>query len=118
MRKLTLEEFNNKWVYEPDNLDGWSVTTKGDCDDYALTVAWIVAGNSWVRFWINTLLFRTTFHRVHTGKEYHLILKHKGKYIDNITREWRDDHPYKPVFPWVWLPFFVVIKMSIGKLFK
>ena len=118
MDKFTLEEFNERWVYEVDKVDGWSVTTQGDCDDYALSVAWIMADYSWIKFWFNVWTFRTTFHRVHTGLEPHIVLRHKGQYIDNITKEWQEEHSYRPIFPWVWLAPFVVLKMMLGKVFK
>jgi len=115
MEKLTLKEFNDRWTYEADRIDGWSLTSRGDCDDYALSVAWIMAEHSWVRFWTNVWTFKTTFHRVRTDSgDAHIVLKHKGLFIDNIKREWREEHNYKPIFPWVWLPPFVAVKMIVG----
>lgn len=118
MKKLPLEKFNKKWVYEADKIDGWSVTNRGDCDDYALTVAWIVSDHSWIKFWFNVFFFRVLFYHVYTGTEDHIVLKYKGQFIDNINMSWRDDHGYKAKFPYLWLPPFVVLKVIFGKLFN
>lgn len=115
---MTLDDLNQKWVYEKDKVDGWSVTATGDCDDYALTAAYILSDQSWVKFWFNVLFFRIVFWRVHTGSEPHLILRWKGMYIDNISREWFDTHDYKYIFPWVILPPMIAVKMIVGKFLK
>jgi len=119
MKKLSLKELNNKWEYRSDELDGWTVTSEGDCDDYALTVAWIAADHSWVKFWWDVATFKTLFYRVKTENGTpHLILRHKSVYIDNRYKQWLIENPYKKIFPFVWLPPFVAVKVFIGRFFK
>ena len=119
-----LDKFLANFDYEPDGwLDSWNVLSieddeAGDCDDHAATTAYIVSGG-WLMFWVNVCLFRMKFLRVLTGGGVtHIILKYKGRYIDNITGEWRYDHAYKPIFPWIILPPIVAWKLFLGKIVR
>ena len=115
MDRISIEQLNDKWSYEHDRVDGWTVTNRGDCDDYALTVGWIVSGHSWLRFWWNVLSFRLLFVLVTTKSgEAHIVLRWRGRYIDNISRDWNVLRGYKLRFPWVALPHVVLVKMLIG----
>jgi len=119
---LTLQTFIDNFVYKADGrIDSWRIIYKnpiGDCDDFAITAAYILSGSSLVRMWFNICTFRMVFLRVHTGTESHVVLRYKGQYIDNITKEWRSSHGYKRIFPWVFIPPVIAIKMLLGKIFK
>lgn len=121
-RPTTISDLNWRFRYEADRTDGWTALQgedlRGDCDDYALTAALIMADWSWLRFWFHVLTFQTRFHHVrarHNG-ESHLVLYVRGPgYIDNIYREWMTSNPHPKNFPWVALPPIVALKILAGK---
>ena len=117
MNKLTVEEYRRAFVYENDGIDSWQITTKGDCDDFAISVAWIVSGHSLIRLWLNILFFRVRFYRVMANAP-HAVLYYRGQYIDNIKPNWRGDVGFRKIFPWIYLPPVVFLKMLIGKVTK
>ena len=47
---MTLSEFRRRYVYKADKSDKWTILDaaegplRGDCEDFALTVLWILAG--------------------------------------------------------------------------
>ena len=119
---MTLQTFIDNFAYKADGpLNTWRIVVKeplGDCNDFAITAAYILSGESLVRMWLNICLFRMVFLRVHTGTEPHAVLKYKGQYIDNITKGWSDSHGYRGIFPWVFIPPLIAFKMLIGKIFN
>jgi predicted transglutaminase-like cysteine proteinase len=116
---MQTHEFIAQFRYSADKgMDSYRILKageRGDCDDFAMTVAYLEAG-SIARLWINILTLRTTFHRVTaTEGEGHLVLKHRGQYIDNIKKYWRPTVDYKRKFPYVRGPLTIAIKLLIGK---
>lgn len=117
---MNLEEFEKKFAYKPDTVDSWRNLTyenppAGDCDDYAVTVAYLLADKSWFKFWFDVLFFRSVFWwgYASTGSK-HLMLWRWGKgWTDNIYKGWSKKNPNKHRFPMI-LPF-AAIKMLIGK---
>lgn len=116
---------NQKFIYEKDGIDSWSVLdidnrdkVYGDCDDYSLTLAWILSGRSLPKLCWNTLILKTRFYFTKSKQNNigHLVLKYNGYYIDNIENYWREDIIHKKVFL---LPLpIALIKYGIGKLLK
>jgi len=116
------DEFIAAWKYEADgSLDNYhllSAGQAGDCDDFAVSVAYLEAGGL-LKFIFNITTFRSSFHRVTaTAGEGHLVLRHRGKYIDNIKRKegWRDNIGFPRKFPYIILPPVVLLKLILGKL--
>ena len=90
---------NDLFVYEYDTVqydaaDYWRVLDvdaekdEGDCEDYALTVAWLLAERSRFKF-LKMLLtgkFKICYVTVNGGG--HAILEYEGMYVDNWKRQW------------------------------
>ena len=118
---MTTQEFIDNFKYTPDGrIDSWRIindTLEGDCDDFATTVLYLESG-SLLKFWLNVIFLRASFHFVTTGTENHVVLKYKGKYIDNIKPQWRDSVGFKRKFPWVFIYPLVVIKMALGLIWR
>lgn len=117
-----LSKFISSFKYKADGFDTWRVISKqpyeGDCDDFSLTIAYLKAGN-WFRFWFMVWTLQIRFLLVTApSKEPHVVLRYKGKYIDNIKPFWCDTLDYPTRFPWVFLPPVVMIKVILGKVFK
>lgn len=96
-----MNDFLSRFVYERGGLlDGWRIVeTKGDCDDFALTVLWHLCGRRWWLVAWRVLTFQAVFWRVASPSNKglarifgrHLVLKYKGQWIDSTFPEWRDD---------------------------
>lgn len=86
-----VHEFIASFRYLADGQDRWTLIDQpphqGDCEDFALTVAWLIAG-SWLRFWWGVLTFRFVFWQSWARgdrKSPHIALWVRGKgWIDNI----------------------------------
>ena len=128
--KPSLIQFNERFRWMRDvGLDSWRVLKPrlngwyfGDCDDYALTVLWIMAGHSKLRMALWLITFKAVFWQVKSpGGEQHIILWIRGKgWIDNIYPHWRE-RPYfhQKLFPWLWI--FIPMKLFtnlVNKVFS
>lgn len=117
---MTHGEFIARFRYKPDGrLDSWRIIIDdmtGDCDDHALTVAYLEAGGL-LRMFVKVLFCRTQFYWCRTAQgEAHVMVWIKGiGWIDNIAPRIRQE----PIHKWrIWLPLpFVVFKMLVGKAF-
>lgn len=116
-----LAHFNANFKWTSDGrLDSWRLLRdnisgrfKGDCDDYAVTVAYLDSGSSWLRFWWRLVTRQQVFWYTKTPQgEPHLMLWVRGKgWIDNINPTF-GGRKFRRVFPApVWL---VVMKMLVG----
>lgn len=78
----TLKSFK----YEVDKRNSWTLMEppyRGDCEDWALTLAWIHSGG-WARFWIRVLTFRYVFWFVKFRGEGHVVIWIRGEgWFDN-----------------------------------
>lgn len=87
---MRLGEFLRKFRYKADKKDEWNLIHKGpyegDCEDFSLTVAFIISNKSWLEFWFNslTLKFVPWFVKTDEGED-HVALWVRGHgWIDNI----------------------------------
>lgn len=85
-----LADFLARFEYRADDQDRWTLLVhdpKGDCEDFALTVAWLLAGGWW-RFWWGVITFRFVFWQCWARGDRsapHIALWVRGKgWIDNI----------------------------------
>lgn len=86
-----IDAVNAKFKYEKDGkFDNWDVMgpeMRGDCEDYALTIAYLHSG-SWLLFFLRWMLgyYQMWYVKTPSG-EGHAVLEVEGKYIDNFYRE-------------------------------
>jgi len=127
---------NDLFVYEYDTVqydaaDYWRVLDvdaekdEGDCEDYALTVAWLLAERSRFKF-LKMLLtgkFKICYVTVNGGG--HAILEYEGMYVDNWKRQWTlrseyelDYKKYDWTYKYAFNPFVVITKLVMGKFWK
>lgn len=105
--------FREVWRVLNTKKEVWN----GDCEDYALTVMWLMSDQNVYKFLFNLFInpkFSIWF--VHTERGVgHAILEHDGFFVDNIQRKWfiRTDTEYKK-YDW---KFKVYPPMILGKLF-
>jgi predicted transglutaminase-like cysteine proteinase len=97
---------------------------EGDCEDYSLTVLWLMSGEKTSTFVKNVLFNRD--YRMHFVKyirtgEGHAVLSYKGEFCDNIQKKWfkEGSAAYKK-YDWKWPVFgpLVIINLLIGKIVK
>mgnify|MGYP000035298331 CR=1 FL=1 len=122
-----LDDLNARFVYkgESSRIDNWRILKgdgriEGDCEDYALTLIWLMEGRSLFRFWLAIFLFKyRIWHCASPRGVGHAIIFHDGKWIDNIQRRWVAAEPkslgYKLRYPMI--PPLVVAKMLVAKVF-
>ena len=93
----------------------------GDCEDYALTLLWLISGKSMLKFWFNLITFKAQIRRVITKNGGgHAILRYGNMYADNWTLkfvEWErmEKLGHKPFF-WLFTPLDVALKLGIAKI--
>jgi len=117
---MTLDQFNAAFVYKADGkLDSWRVLRtsdpRGDCDDYAITVAHIEAGG-WLALLWGLLTFRFVPWFVWSeNRVSHVALWVRGKgWIDNWYPYYSRTLRHKKRFP-AFLPL-IILKL-IGGIF-
>lgn len=123
----SLHDFMQRYKYKLGHvfIDGWRIVEReGDCDDFALTIAYYLAGESiWKLLW-NVLTFKTIFWLAKSPKNgfwpRHTILYHRGfGYIDssfNNIAFMPKPYPNRLIFPWLFP--VVVLFMLQGKIYK
>lgn len=126
-----LKILNSKFVYkrDPRYLDVWTVMHgdgkwEGDCEDYSITLMWLLADRNILKFLWNILVFKQLmwFVKAPSG-EGHAVVRINGMYYDNIqrkatTKEELERQGYKFVFPMIF-PFVylkLVFSYTIGWL--
>ncbi|PHS43429.1 MAG: hypothetical protein COB05_18215 [Marinobacter sp.] len=92
---MSLKDLNARFTYTPDQGERWKILKartgplRGDCEDYSLTLLWMLSGRSMVRFWLNILSFRYTFWYCTFEGEGHFVMYRIGHgWIDNIQRRY------------------------------
>jgi hypothetical protein len=115
------------FVYTADGrLDKWRIMTAqngkyhGDCEDYALTALYLIAGESLLRFWWLLILRKAKIIYCTIGTIPHAVLRYEKRYLDNIQGKFvslRDleDEDYR-FSRYSYLPIQVAVKMLAYKL--
>lgn len=108
-----------RYVGEEPGWDSWRILKdtprKGDCEDFALTTLWLVAGQSIIRFWWYLVTFQAIIWHVRTPRGVgHAELWFRGQSIDNISPNWKPEHMHKRWFPYLWP--LVAFKMLTRRL--
>lgn len=123
--KESLDVMRKKFVYEADGkLDSWQIldTNKdvinGDCDDFSITIAYLLSDKNMLKLFFNVLTLKIIFWFVLTEDGYgHIVMKHNGYYVDNRYKTWMENFStYRKIMPVV-LPF-VLMKLLIGLFVK
>lgn len=126
-----LDYLNKHFIYTRDEyVDNWNLMCEndqgkllGDCEDYALWVAYhLLSDKSWMKLFWNILTRKIKFHfvRVRHSNNGHAILEHDGLFIDNNWRRWVKVADMTLLYNFKWrmpLPF-ILIKLAIGKIIK
>lgn len=107
------DQYNFKEVWRVIDTD--NPVWEGDCEDYALTVLWLISDRSIIKFLFN-ILINPKFSIWHVTTERgvgHAILKYEDMYVDNIQRKWfaKTDKPYK-TYEWL---FPIIPPLIFGK---
>lgn len=86
-------DLNSRFSYRPDKGEYWRILkgwgpVKGDCEDYSLTLIWLLEGRSMLRFWIALITFKyLIWHCTSPGGDGHAVLWTRGVgWTDNIQR--------------------------------
>ncbi len=130
MFELETKHLNNTWKYKYDSnqygkRDHWKVMKKppyeGDCEDYALTMLYLISEKSWFRFWFYLFTFKARICFVTTKNGGgHGVLKFHKLYIDNWSKKFVSKQEMEKLghrfHPWRFLPTTVAIKMLVAKL--
>jgi predicted transglutaminase-like cysteine proteinase len=112
-----------KYVYDSERhgFDRWVILKEppyeGDCEDYAITLLWLMSGKSMINFWINVITMQVQLRRVITKKgEGHVVLRIGNLYIDNWSKAfvpWETmERAGHKKFLWMYDPLLVIWKMS------
>lgn len=116
-RQADVASFVARFRYRAEKRDRWSLLdgpglVHGDCEDFALTVAWLVCGRSWGRLFWAVLLCRVVFWRARVSGVGHMMLWVRGAgWIDNNYPQWSDTPKWRRVYP-LW--FLVFLKLMKG----
>tara|TARA_S200002703_G_scaffold46390_1_gene40236 strand:- start:882 stop:1313 length:432 start_codon:yes stop_codon:yes gene_type:complete len=127
-REDALAELNATWKYRYDSEqfnrpEYWTIMKEapyeGDCEDYALTLLWLMCDRSMFKFWIALITNEAQIRRVITKNGGgHAILKIGDDYCDNWTKEfvsWKtmSELGHKK-YLWLYSPIGVALKMWMG----
>lgn len=119
-----------KYLYDDDQYgsDTWHIMKEppyeGDCEDYALTLLWLMSGKSMVNFWINVITMQAQLRRVRMKRGgFHVVLKVGDLYADNWTKKfvtWEEMESLCGHTKHLWLydPVLVILKMCWSSLKK
>lgn len=137
MNRRTATKFvNENFVYVPDRKkhvlpDVWEVLQgerlEGDCEDYALTLLFLLEGPSWYQVFKALLTRKAGFHLLkdkETG-EFHIQLEYEDLFIDNIIRKWNDGKQLSPLgfrsvkrLSLTWILFKLTVSWVCKSVFK
>lgn len=110
------------YTSDPSGIDKWVVTKDGntiydDCDGWALTSLYDIAGRSWFWFWFYQITFQAVIWKVKSyNGGWHAVLWYRGYWTDNMEVGWYETHQMRHtrVLPYVFP--LVALKMLLTKL--
>ena len=129
MFEREVKRLNSHWTYKYDTdqfaaKDHWRIMKEppylGDCEDYALTVLWLICNKSMWKFWWCLISGKAQIRRVitHNGGG-HAILRYGDMWIDNWTKKfvkWEEMEKLgHKKDKWFYLPQDVALKLAIAK---
>ena len=132
MFEREVEELNSSWAYKYDldqyaSKDHWRIMKEhphiGDCEDYALTLLWLISGKSMWKFWWNLITFKAQIRRVITKNGGgHAILRYGDQWADNWTKKfvpWSEMEKLgHKKYKWFYWPQDVALKLFLAKISK
>lgn len=124
--RAALAKLRRLFTYRADGrFDHWRLVRpilsgrlEGDCEDFALTLAFYIAGRSWPRFWWHQITGKSVIWYCKTSKGVgHAVLWHRGAgWADNIFPAWQDRTPHRRLIPFV--PPLIALKLLAGLVFS
>lgn len=137
MNKIdAVEKVNSLFEYELDKeqynaSDYWRVLDvntekdQGDCEDYALTVGWLLAGQSRLKFLWMLMTGKIKICYITANGGGHAVLEHEHMMVDNWKRTWTHQSTYEKdyaQYSWTFKYYYhwtmVVKKLIQGKFWK
>lgn len=121
--RAALADLHGRFVYRRDtNGDDWRLLVRpgrvyGDCEDFALTLLWLLCGRSVPRMFLSILTFRAMIWICTAPSgELHAILRYKGWWADNTMPDWyrTKDMPHRLKWPTPWS--VILAKMLWGSI--
>jgi predicted transglutaminase-like cysteine proteinase len=117
-----LAQLHRDFTYQPDGaLDTWALHRRvgpfeGDCEDFALALAWRLAGHTWRRFLWDLVSGKSViWYCISTAGGGHAVLAYKGAgWADNMTHGWAERTPHRLRFPFIWP--LLLLKLAAGPL--
>jgi len=124
-----VEELNSSWAYKYDidqyaQREYWQIMKEhpyvGDCEDYALTLLYLISGKSMWKFWFYLITGKAQIRRVITKNERgHAVLRFGKYWADNWTKKfvkWEEMEKlgHKKYY-WFYLPQDVALKLAMAK---
>jgi len=124
-----LQELNSTWAYKYDidqyaKREYWQIMKDhpyvGDCEDYALTLLYLISGKSMWKFWFYLITGKAQIRRVITKNGGgHAVLRFGNMWADNWTKKfvsWEEMTKlgHKKYY-WFYFPQDVALKLAIAK---
>ena len=112
---------NARFREKRERGDSWRILRapgpiEGDCEDYALTLIWLLAGRSLWRFWWGLLSLRYVLWFCRVGGEGHMVLWVRGHgWTDNLTRHFAEHLPKTHRRKWPYLVPTIALKLWLGR---
>ena len=129
MFERELEELNSTWAYKYDidqyaKREYWQIMKDhpyvGDCEDYALTLLYLISGKSMWKFWFYLITGKAQIRRVITKNGGgHAVLRFGNMWVDNWTKKfvsWEEMAKlgHKKYY-WFYFPQDVALKLAMAK---
>lgn len=119
---VMLTNFIRRFHWVPDQCDSWRILDAqigrldGDCDDFAITVLWIMSGKSMLRMWWRLLTFSAVIWHCRTdrGTIHAALWLRRHGWIDSIHPDWSQSPRHTRIIPV--LPPVILLKMGMAKI--
>ena len=130
MFEREIQELNSTWAYKYDidqyaKREHWQIMKErpyvGDCEDYALTLLYLISGKSMWKFWWYLCTGKAQIRRVITKNGGgHAVLRFGNMWADNWTKKfvtWEEMEKlgHKKYY-WFYLPQDVALKLLLAKI--